>query len=55
MPAYRLCGRASVASVAGEEDGGTGTLATILRGHTADGAVVMEPTRMRVVTAQAGS
>ena len=51
----RLRGRVSVASVVGEEDGGTGTLATILRGHTADGAVVVEPTRMRVVTAQAGS
>ena len=41
----RLRGRLSVASVVGEEDGGTGTLATILRGHTADGAVVVEPTR----------
>lgn len=51
----RLRGRLSVASVVGEEDGGTGTLATILRGHTADGAVVVEPTRLRVVTAQAGS
>ena len=39
----------------GEEDGGTGTLAAILRGHTADGAVVVEPTRLRVVPAQAGS
>ncbi len=31
----RLRGRLSVASVVGEEDGGTGTLATLLRGHTA--------------------
>jgi acetylornithine deacetylase len=51
----RLRGRLSVASVVGEEDGGTGTLAAILRGHTADGAVVAEPTRLRVVPAQAGS
>ncbi len=51
----RLRGRLSVASVVGEEDGGTGTLATILRGHSADGAVVVEPTRLRVVPAQAGS
>jgi acetylornithine deacetylase len=51
----RLRGRLSVASVVGEEDGGTGTLATLLRGHTADGAVVVEPTRLRVVPAQAGS
>ena len=51
----RLRGRLSVASVVGEEDGGTGTLATILRGHTADGAVVVEPTMLHVVPAQAGS
>jgi len=50
-----LRGRLSVASVVGEEDGGTGTLASILRGHTADGAIVVEPTDLRVVTAQAGS
>jgi acetylornithine deacetylase len=51
----RLRGRLSVASVVGEEDGGSGTLATLLRGHTAHGAVVVEPTRLRLVTAQAGS
>jgi acetylornithine deacetylase len=51
----RLRGRLSVASVVGEEDGGTGTLASILRGHRADGAVVVEPTGLRVITAQAGS
>jgi acetylornithine deacetylase len=51
----RLRGRLSVASVVGEEDGGTGTLAMIQRGHTADGAVVVEPTRLHVVRAQAGS
>ncbi len=50
-----LRGRVSVASVVGEEDGGTGTLATILRGHTADGAIVVEPTGLSVVPAQAGS
>ncbi len=51
----RLAGCLSVTSVVGEEDGGTGTLATLLRGHSADGAVVMEPTRLQVVPAQAGS
>jgi acetylornithine deacetylase len=51
----RLRGRLSVTSVVGEEDGGTGTLATLLRGHTADGAIVTEPTRLHVVPAQAGS
>ena len=50
-----LRGRVLVASVAGEEDGGLGTLATLLRGHTADGAIVTEPTSLRVVTTGAGS
>ena len=50
-----LHGRLSVASVVGEEDGGAGTLATLLRGHRADGAIVVEPTRLAVVPAQAGS
>jgi acetylornithine deacetylase len=50
-----LLGRVLVASVVGEEDGGLGTLATLLRGHTADGAIVTEPTRLHVVTAAAGS
>ncbi|MEE4275486.1 MAG: M20/M25/M40 family metallo-hydrolase, partial [Thermoleophilia bacterium] len=51
----RLRGRLLVASVAGEEDGGVGTLALLERGHRADGAVITEPTDLRVVTAQAGS
>jgi acetylornithine deacetylase len=50
-----LRGRVLVASVVGEEDGGLGTLATLLRGHTADGAIVTEPTGLRIVTAGAGS
>lgn len=54
-PVVRLGGRLAVASVVGEEDGGTGTLATLLRDHSADAAVVVEPTQLRVVPAQAGS
>jgi acetylornithine deacetylase len=42
-------------SVIGEEDGGAGTLAAILRGYRANGAVVMEPTELAVVPAQAGA
>lgn len=53
--AVPLHGRVSVAPVVGEEDGGLGTLATLLRGHTADGAIVTEPTRLRIVTTGAGS
>lgn len=51
----RLRGRLSVASVVGEEDGGTGTLATMLRGHLGDGAIIVEPTALRIVYAQAGA
>ena len=53
--AVPLRGRVLVAPVIGEEDGGLGTLATLLRGHTADGAIVTEPTRLRIVTTGAGS
>ena len=42
-------------SVIGEEDGGLGTLASVLRGHVGDGAVVLEPTGLAVATAQAGA
>ncbi|MCG6989953.1 MAG: ArgE/DapE family deacylase [Gemmatimonadetes bacterium] len=41
-------------SVVGEEDGGMGTLAAILRGYRGDGAVVLEPSELRVAPAQAG-
>ena len=51
----RLRGRLLVQSVVGEEDGGVGTLAAILRGHTGDGAVVMEPTSLAVLPVQAGA
>lgn len=50
-----LRGRLLVESVVGEEDGGAGTLAAILRGYRADGAVVPEPTALKVVPAQAGA
>lgn len=53
--AVHLRGRVLVAPVVGEEDGGLGTLATLLRGHSADGAIVTEPTRLRIVTTGAGS
>jgi acetylornithine deacetylase len=44
-----------VESVIGEEDGGVGTLAAVLRGYTADGAIVVEPTELIVAPAQAGA
>ena len=42
-------------SVVGEEDGGLGTLASVLRGQVGDGAMVLEPTGLSVATAQAGA
>ena len=51
----RLRGRLAVHSVIAEEDGGAGTLATLLRGHTGDGAISMEPTRLAVAPAHAGA
>jgi acetylornithine deacetylase len=50
-----LGGDVKVQSVISEEDGGAGTLAAILRGHTADAAIITEPTRTSIVTAQGGS
>jgi acetylornithine deacetylase len=51
----QLRGRLMIQSVIGEEDGGVGTLATIMRGYRADGAVVVEPTQLTVAPAQAGA
>jgi len=51
----RLKGRLLLESVIGEEDGGVGTLAAILRGHLADGAIIMEPTALSVCPVQAGA
>ena len=50
----RLAGDVHLQSVVGEEDGGLGTLASVLRGYRGDGAIVMEPTRLAVAPAQAG-
>jgi len=49
-----LAGDVSLASVIGEESGGLGTLACILRGHVPDGVIIGEPTSLRLVLAQAG-
>lgn len=50
-----LRGRLIVQSVVGEEDGGLGTFAMIDRGYRADAAIVLEPTRLRLIPAQAGA
>jgi acetylornithine deacetylase len=41
--------------VIGEETGGVGTLATILRGHRADAAIILEPTRLQLCPVGAGA
>ncbi|HEV3096640.1 MAG TPA: ArgE/DapE family deacylase [Candidatus Dormibacteraeota bacterium] len=50
-----LRGRLMVQSVVGEEDGGIGSFAMADRGYRADAAYVLEPTRLRVIPAQAGA
>ncbi len=42
-------------TVVGEEDGGVGAFATMLRGHRGQAAVITEPTSGRIVTANAGA
>src|SRR5260370_13750253 len=44
-----------IKSVIGEEDGGIGTFASLLRGHVGDAAIVCEPTRLNLIPAQAGA
>ncbi|HLQ77044.1 MAG TPA: ArgE/DapE family deacylase, partial [Terriglobia bacterium] len=44
-----------IESVIGEETGGVGTLATLLRGYRADAAVILEPTRMALCPTGAGA
>jgi acetylornithine deacetylase len=50
-----LDGSVLIQPVAGEEDGGVGTLAAMLRGHSADAAIVLEPTELAVAPAQGGA
>ncbi|HAQ05987.1 MAG TPA: peptidase [Bacillus bacterium] len=42
-------------SVIEEESGGAGTLSTLLRGYKADGAIIPEPTNLKVFPKQQGS
>ncbi|MBQ04903.1 acetylornithine deacetylase [Candidatus Bathyarchaeota archaeon] len=51
----KLKGDLSIQSVIGEEDGGVGALSTVLRGHIADAAIVMEPTEGKVAPAHSGA
>jgi acetylornithine deacetylase len=50
-----LRGDVMLQSVIGEESGGVGTLATIVRGYRADACVIMEPMDLRVAIVQTGA
>ena len=50
-----LKGDLMVNTVVGEEDGGLGTMSTILHGYKPDGVVITEPTYQRVGIASGGS
>jgi acetylornithine deacetylase len=54
-PRAAIGGRVALHSVIAEEDGGAGTLATILRGHRGHGALSMEPTQLMLAPAHAGA
>jgi acetylornithine deacetylase len=51
----RLKGDVIFQSVIEEESGGAGTLAAVLRGYQADGAIIPEPTNMKIFSKQQGS
>lgn len=51
----RLKGDVIFESVIEEESGGSGTLATVLKGYKADAALIPEPTNMKIFPKQQGS
>lgn len=50
-----LQGDVVIQSTISEEDGGSGALATVLRGYSADAALISEPTDLAIVVAHGGS
>jgi acetylornithine deacetylase len=52
---YQLAGSVWIQSVIGEESGGAGTLAAVMRGYRADAVIVLEPTRMAICPVGAGA
>ena len=43
-----------IESVIGEENGGVGTLASILRGYVPDATIICEPTNLELLISQCG-
>jgi acetylornithine deacetylase len=52
---YHPAGSVWIQSVIGEESGGAGTLAAVIKGYRADAAIVLEPTRMAICPVGAGA
>jgi acetylornithine deacetylase len=52
---YHPAGSVWIQSVIGEESGGAGTLAAVMKGYRADAAIVLEPTRMAICPVGAGA
>jgi acetylornithine deacetylase len=52
---YRPARDILIESVIGEESGGIGTLTTIVKGYTADGVILLEPTRLEISPVQSGA
>ena len=52
---FRPAADVLIESVIGEESGGVGTLATIVKGFKADAAIITEPTRLRLCPVQSGA
>ncbi len=50
-----LAGEVVLLAVPSEEDGGSGALAAIRAGYTADGCIITEPTNLEVVVAHGGA
>ncbi len=50
----RLKGSVQVQSVIGEEDGGVGAFAALMRGHRGDAVIICEPTQLAVIPVHAG-
>ena len=52
---FKPNGNVQIQSVVGEESGGCGTLTNIVKGYTADGAIILEPTSMSICPIQSGA
>ena len=52
---FKPNGNIMVQSVVGEESGGCGTLTNIVKGYSADAAVILEPTSLKICPIQSGA